>query len=242
MDRFFLPSGSWGDPVTLQGHEAHHCIRVMRKKVGDEFVVFDGEGREGVVRIIEAAKVEVVLELLSTKASTKPVPEIEIAVGVPKGKSFELILQKAVEMGVSRVQPLMSAQGNVRFDDREAVSKQKKWSRVVLEACKQCGQSYLPVVARPVVLEEYLSGQDSQALGFVGALLPDVKPFRESLKVVEGANKVVLMIGPEGDFSPEEYEKILDAGFIGVGLGDLILRTETAVFWMVAAVRYQFQP
>ena len=138
------------------------------------------------------------------------------------------------------MQPLMTAQGNVRFDNREAVSRKMVESGA--GGMQAMRPKLPPVVARPVVLEEYLSGQDSQALGFVGALLPDVKPFRESLKVVEGANKVVLMIGPEGDFSPEEYEKILDAGFTGVGLGDLILRTETAVFWMVAAVRYQFQP
>jgi 16S rRNA (uracil1498-N3)-methyltransferase len=245
MDRFFLSPESWDVPLVLKGDEAHHCVRVMRKKAGDEIVVFDGKGREGTARILEAAKTEVPLELLSNKESRKPKPEIEIAVGVPKGKSFELILQKAVEMGVSMVHPLMSAQGNVRFDEREAVSKQGKWERVVLEACKQCGQNHLPMVARPLELKKYLADLDQEQnradTRFVGALLPGVKPFRESLKTVEGSGKIVLVIGPEGDFSPEEYERILASGFSGVGLGDLILRTETAVFWMVSAVRYQFQ-
>lgn len=240
MDRFYLGAENWGEQITLRGDEAHHCVRVMRKKLGDEISVFDGVGGEGVARILEASKSEVLLGVVSRGQSKRSVPEIEIAVGVPKGKSFDLILQKAVEMGVSRIYPLMSAQGNVRFDAAEAVQKREKWARVVLEACKQCGQNFLPEVAVPTELGEFLEGVNDESDCFVGALVPTAKPFRELLGEIAGERKVVLMIGPEGDFSEEEYEAILKAGFGGVNLGELILRTETAVFWMVAAVRYQF--
>lgn len=241
MDRFVINPEDWGTAPVLRGDEAHHCVRVMRKKEGDEIVVFDGAGREGVARIVSASKSEVHLELLSSEQSKVPSPAIEIAVGVPKGKSFDFILQKAVEMGVSKIQPLMSAQGNVRFDDAEAESKREKWQRTIVEACKQCGQNHLPEVARPLDLTGYLGQLEEGNHRFVGALLPEVKPFRDSLEALSQVDKIVLMIGPEGDFSPDEYEQILAAGFAGVSLGELILRTETAVFWMVAAVRYQFQ-
>lgn len=242
MNRFFVEGADWQEGVALRGDEAHHCVRVMRKQAGDEVVVFDGHGSEGVAVIREASKSEVILALKSSRETPRPLPEIEIAVGVPKGKSFELILQKAVEMGVSRVCPLMSAQGNVRFDEREGRAKQAKWQRLVVEACKQCGQNHLPEVALPLSVEDYLAGLGGSEAGrFVGALLPEVRPFRESLGALDNPKQITLMIGPEGDFSEAEYQAILGAGFAGVGLGDLILRTETAVFWMVAAVRYQFQ-
>jgi len=241
MDRFYVGPGEWGESPTLAGDEAHHCVRVMRKKAGDEVAVFDGKGRHGVARIVEASKSEVILEIISSSQSKPLVPDLEIAVGVPKGKSFEFVLQKAVEMGVTTVQPLMSAQGNVRFGKKEGRAKREKWERVVLEACKQCGQDFLPEVRDPLDVSEYLAQVDPGSSRFVGALLPGVRPFRDALAAGPGSGKIVVMIGPEGDFSEEEYERILGAGFTGVSLGNLILRTETAVFWMVAAVRYQFQ-
>lgn len=241
MDRFFADAGSWKGGVALRGEEAHHCVRVMRKKPGDQIVVFDGEGREGRAIITATTKALVNLKLLSSDETRKPVPRIEIAVGIPKGKSFDLILQKAVELGVSRIQPLMSAQGNVRFEANEAEGKREKWQRVVLEACKQCGQNHLPHVDLPLGLEEYLRELPPGGARFAGALLPGARPFRESLSGTGVPDRVVLLIGPEGDFSSGEYRAIEEAGFAGVSLGKLVLRTETAVFWMVSAVRYQFQ-
>lgn len=241
MDRFFLEPDQWRTDPALTGAESHHCCRVMRKRVGDSIAVFDGWGREGEARIATVSKTEVGLEILSTKDSQALQPQIEIAVGVPKGKTFDLILQKAVEMGVSRIQPLMSEQGNVRIQGDEGNGKREKWQRVVLEACKQCGQNYLPEVMLPLDLDEYLAGLVPGFPRFVGALTPKAVGFRALLERVSEPGRVVLLIGPEGDFSRGEYERIFAADFAPVNLGDLVLRTETAIFLMVAAVRYQFQ-
>ncbi|MFT6864456.1 MAG: 16S rRNA (uracil1498-N3)-methyltransferase [Akkermansiaceae bacterium] len=241
MDRFFLLPDQWGAEPTLTGDEAHHCCRVMRKQVGDELAIFDGRGREGGARITSVSKSEVGLEILASKDCHALKPQIEIAVGVPKGKTFDLILQKAVEMGVNRIQPLMSEQSNVRFKEGEGNGKLEKWQRVVLEACKQCGQNYLPEVAMPLGLERYLQELEPGFAGFVGALTPGSQSFRSLLAEVSDPGRVVLLIGPEGDFSAYEYEEIDAAGFAPVNLGELVLRTETAVFLMVAAVRFQFQ-
>lgn len=240
MDRFFVNPGGWGETVTLLDEEAHHCGRVMRKRIGDEIVVFDGQGREATGTISRMSKAVVEVKVRSQTRAAKARPEIEIAVGIPKGKSFDLILQKAVELGVSRIQPLMSAQGNVRFREDEGTVKTKKWQRGVLEACKQCGQNHLPEVAVPLELDRYLDGLKAEGARFVGALLSEAKPFREWLTGERRPDRVVLLIGPEGDFSKEEYRRIRAADFAPVDLGDLVLRTETAVFAMIAAVRYQF--
>ena len=241
MDRFYLSPDQWGEAPTLRGDEAHHCYRVMRKAVGDTIAVFDGRGREGEARITSASKNEVGLEILKMCEALAQRPQVEIAVGIPKGKTFDLILQKAVEMGVSRIQPLMSEQGNVRFKEGEGEAKQEKWQRAVLEACKQCGQNFLPEVAVPRRVKAYLKELEPGGARFVGALTPESRVFRPLLDEVAEPSRVILMIGPEGDFSEDEYGEVAAADFAPVSLGDLVLRTETAVFWMVAAVRYQFQ-
>lgn len=241
MDRFYLSPDQWGESPALTGDEAHHCCRVMRKQVGDAIQVFDGWGRAGEAQIVSISKTEVCLELSCASEAPALRPQIEIAVGVPKGKTFDLILQKAVEMGVSRIQPLTSEQGNVRFKENEGEAKREKWQRSALEACKQCGQNFLPEVAIPQDVGEYLKGLEPGASCFVGALTEGSQSFRPLLDTLENPTRIVLMIGPEGDFSEREYGEIFAAEFAPVTLGELVLRTETAVFWMVAAVRYHFQ-
>ena len=161
MDRFFLSPDQWDENPTLRGDEAHHCLRVMRKQVGDKIAIFDGNGREASARICGVSKNESRLELIDTKNTLAVLPQLEVAVGIPKGKSFDLILQKAVEMGVNRIQPLVSDQGNVRFKTGEALAKRDKWQRILLEACKQCGQNHLPEVMVPVLLDSYLEKSPS---------------------------------------------------------------------------------
>lgn len=240
MDRFYLAGELWNGPVSLKGDEAHHCRRVMRKKVGDGIEVFDGEGRSAPAEITAISSNEVELVLGEQSQSEPLTPSLEIAVGIPKGKNFDLIIQKAVEMGVSRIQPLVTDQGNVRITDKDHGSKREKWQRVALEACKQCGQNFLPQVAEASELSAWLA-ESRDGLNFVGALQEGSRPFRELLNEAESPGAVTLLIGPEGDFSTREYQEIAGQGFAPVDLGELVLRTETAVFAMVAAVRYQFQ-
>lgn len=241
MDRFFLSSEQWGEAPVLRGDEAHHCFRVMRKQTGDHIVVFDGNGREAEAVILTISRNEVCLEVGRDKMTAPVLPHLEVAVGIPKRKSFDLILQKAVELGVNRIQPLLSDQGNVRFKAGEASSKREKWQRAVLEACKQCGQNYLPDVGEPLLVEDYLTGLESGVIRIVGALTAKTKPLKSLLDGEQDSKRIVVMVGPEGDFSEDEYQIIFESGFAPASLGDLVLRTETAVLCMAAAVRYRFQ-
>lgn len=241
MDRFFLSSDQWDENPALTGHEARHCLKVMRKQVGDEIAIFDGNGREASARVCGVSKDESRLEIIHTRITPTVLPQLEVAVGIPKGKSFDLILQKAVEMGVNRIQPLVSDQGNVRFKTGEALAKREKWQRTLLEACKQCGQNHLPEVMVPALLDNYLENIEPGGTRIVGALTSETKTLKELLDRLEAPDRVVLMVGPEGDFSAGEYKRIFESRFAPVSLGELVLRTETAVIWMAAAVRFQFQ-
>lgn len=241
MDRFFLSSDQWDENPTLTGDEAHHCLKVMRKQVGDEIAIFDGNGREASARISRVSKNESRLKIIHTRITPTVFPQLEVAVGIPKGKSFDLILQKAVEMGVNRIQPLVSDQGNVRFKTGEALAKREKWQRTLLEACKQCGQNHLPEVMVPALLDNYLENIKPGGTRIVGALTSETKTLKELLDRLEAPDRVVLIVGPEGDFSAGEYKRIFESSFAPVSLGELVLRTETAVIWMAAAVRFQFQ-
>lgn len=242
MDRFFVRRDEWGEgEILLGGDEGHHGARVLRKKVGDVVEVFDGCGASARAEVLEVGRAEMRLRLGEKRVSEGLRPMVEVAVGVPKGKSFDLILQKAVELGVGRIWPLISDQGNVRYGASERAEKRAKWERVVLEACKQCGQNFLPVVEEAREVGDFLGeALVDGGVGFVGSLWGERRPFREWLVGLADLERAVVMIGPEGDFSEREYAAIFAAGFRAVDLGPLVLRTETAVFAMVASLRYQY--
>lgn len=235
MDRFHLPAVSW-DSLSLGGDEAHHCIRVMRKRPGDEIEIFDGEGRMARAIIEEAGKRNVSLRLAGVEIRQALSPVREVAVGIPKGKTMELIVQKAVELGASRIIPLVTEQGNVRLGGEEARRKQGKWQRLALEACKQCGQNFIPEVTVPGGLREWLAEDqwnDGDRLSLVAALEGERRGLREAL-ALSREKDARMAIGPEGDFSPKEYHFLAERGFEPVSLGPLILRTETAVLKMLS--------
>ena len=153
---------------------------------------------------------------------------------------MDLIVQKAVEMGVQRIIPLITERTIVRIDAKEAAAKTAKWSRTVLEACKQCGVNTLPVVEQPQSYSSFLQRSDLPALKLQCAIVPHARPMRELLEAARaaGQGECVLLIGPEGDFSPAEYAAGEAAGYQPTSLGPIILRVETAVFLAVAAARY----
>lgn len=237
MDRFFLAGGMGGATAFLEGEEAHHCTRVMRKRAGEVIEVFDGQGRATKAEIVSPGKNCVELRILAEPTTAhRPSPEISLVVGIPKGKTMDLIIQKAVELGVARIQPLNCEQGMVKVSKGD--KKREKWQRVVLEACKQCGQNFLPEVCDAMSVHDFLGQEKDLGLALVAALRPEVQSFAQVLQENE-LEKVTLLIGPEGDFSEKEYESAFSAGFLPISLGDLVLRVETAVLYAVSVIRYE---
>lgn len=242
MARFFLPASEWSSPVwELRGDEAHHAAKVLRLKKGDACVVFDGLGRAARAVVAEAPRSSGVL--LEPGEECPPAPALShltLCQAVPKGANMDLIIQKAVELGVSAIVPLMTDRTIVRLNAREAEAKRQKWQRIALEACKQCGQNTLPAVETPVPFAEWLRGAETDGLNVIASLVPGVRPVRDVLEEARcrAVKKGSLLVGPEGDFTEQETAAALEAGFVPVTLGPIVLRVETAAFFGLAAMRY----
>lgn len=240
MKRYYAPTLDRG---ILDDEQSRHCAQVMRQGVGDLFAVFDGHGLEGKARITQIARDEVKFQLLAKAVSPRPAHPVWLAQALTKPKSMDLILQKATELGVSELRPLQSDHSVTQLDEERAEAKVEKWQRLTIEAAKQCGQNWLPEVHAPQAPRDFVAAVPRGAIKLIASLQAEAKPLksvlRESLAGLKAGTPIVVMIGPEGDFAPAEIGQARAAGFIPVSLGKIILRAETAAFFMLSAVAYE---
>jgi len=235
MPRFFLPPDSWADEAWLIGDEAKHLSQVLRIRTGETVTVFDGNGRCAEATVTEVTRDRARLELGKVLEAPPLTPSITLAFAIPKGKNMDLVVQKAVELGVSKIQPLVTRRTIVQPGEGKA----EKWRRVTLEACKQCGLDHLPEVAEPLAFGEWLAKRSSADFALIASLAPGARPMREVVRS-EDFSAVTVLIGPEGDFTPEETTTALAAGFHPITLGSNVLRAETAALFCLSALRYEF--
>jgi 16S rRNA (uracil1498-N3)-methyltransferase len=236
MARFLLPPESWQAAV-LTGDEARHLSQVLRVKPGATITVFDGHGRRAEAEVLTISRDHVSLKLGENHTPPAPQPAITLAQAIPKGKNMDLIVQKAVELGISNIQPLVTRHTIVQPGE----GKSEKWRRNALEACKQCGQDSLPHIADPLPFDRWLATQtEAPGLKIIASLAPGAQPLRQVLQAHPGTTAATLLVGPEGDFSPEEITAALAAGFLPVSLGTIVLRVETATLFCLSALRYEF--
>lgn len=268
MHRFHLPPNEWQtSPLTLRGGEAHHAHHVLRLGVGDKLVVFDGRGREATAEIASITGSDLQLRVLH-EARTAPLRcRITLGQAIPKGKNMELIVQKAVEIGAAEIAPLISERTIVRLSAREAEEKREKWQQIAVEAAKQCGQNWLPEVRAPQNVADFFatpvaavydrrpaatSPDDGghrpplQAfdLRLIGSLQPDAQHLKKILAAYEAEHharpaNVLILIGPEGDFTPAELNLARTHGCQPITLGPIILRVETAAIYCLSVLSYE---
>lgn len=242
MPRFYLPKNRWNTSIwELDGDEAKHAAKVLRLKEGDACTVFDGEGRAS--RAIIAAPPSSSSVLLKPDGECSAVPGIAsltLCQSIPKGSNMDLIIQKSVELGVGRIIPLITEHTIVRLTPKDAETKQAKWQRTALEACKQCGQNTLPSVEPPRSFREWLNETKLPEVPIIASLAPGALPIRNVLEEArsKGCRSAAVLVGPEGDFTAGETTLALDAGFRPVTLGPIVLRVETATFFCLSAMRY----
>jgi len=235
MPRFHLPAPAWQSEPALTGDEARHLSQVLRMKAGEVVTVFDGDGRRAPAEILGVSRERVALRLGEPVVSPPPRPVITLAQAIPKGKNMDFIVQKAVELGVSAIHPLVTRHTVVQ----PGGGKAEKWRRVALEACKQCGQDHLPAIAEPVSFDRWLA-ESRPGLTLIASLAPGARPFREVLAAHPVPPAVTILIGPEGDFSEAETAAALAAGCLPVTLGGIVLRVETAALFCLSALRFAF--
>lgn len=245
MHRFYLPPAfCQGETLRLAGREAHHGLHVLRLRREEAVTVLDGAGHEYACEVAHTSREEVVLTVRK-KTFTPPLPaRITLMQAIPKGKIMESIIQKGVELGVSRIVPLVTERVISQFDEEGAEHKREKWQQVAIEAIKQCGAAWLPQVEMPMTLKEALSLPERSEISLVGSLQPERSHPRKYLDEFQkahgrGPESVSIWIGPEGDLTWEELHAIEAAGAKPISFGRLVLRVETAAIYGLSFLNYE---
>jgi 16S rRNA (uracil1498-N3)-methyltransferase len=244
--------------LTLSKAEEHHARDVLRMKRGDKLVLFNGRGREMTAEIVDLDGREIQLRKLH-EAETPPLRcRIVLGQAIPKGKNMELIVQKAVEIGAAEIAPIVSDRTVVHVDLESAAQKRTKWQQIAIEAAKQCGQNWLPHVHAPRKLADFFdaaigleSVQTSNIempmtfdLRLIGSLQPDAQHLKRILadyssEYQRRPESVLMLIGPEGDFTPAELALARRQGCRPLTLGPIILRVETAAIYCLSILSYE---
>ena len=226
-----------GARFVLPESAGHHLVRVLRLRPGAELVLFDGCGGEhdAIIAAVGAAGVAVEVGAWREVAREASLT-VHLAQGVSSGERMDYTLQKAVELGVAGIEPVVTARSIVRLDPERAEKRRAHWERVCVSACEQCGRDRVPPVQRLSDLGDWFASLPTRAETFALRLLlsPDATSSLRDLPHPEGP--VLLLAGPEGGLTPQERDDASRRGFRGVRLGPRILRTETAALAGLAAM------
>ena len=258
LTRVFVDADlSSGSIVELARDSAAHVAKVLRARSGDELVLFNGDGREfiGAIETVKGSRVLASIGAVRIVDRESPF-KVTLVQCVPRGDRMDFIVQKATELGVMRIVPVLSQRSVVRLDPAQAASKQAHWRAVAISACEQCGRNRLPALEAPVPLLNYLGSAIDAASNHLRMVLePDhaEKSPRAGFESRETADPVaglpvagtavsgaLIAIGPEGGFAAEELEAFDLSSFSRLGLGPRVLRTETAAIAAIALLQARF--
>jgi 16S rRNA (uracil1498-N3)-methyltransferase len=224
-----------GAAAVLEGDRARYLGRVLRLRVGDEITVFDGMGPEWAASIAAMTKSTVTLALGEPHETATESPlEVHLVQGISRGERMDFVVQKATELGVKRVTPVLTEYGVVKLDEKRAAKRREHWENVAASACEQCGRTRLPLIDLPLPLNHWFGARPADAdVDLV--LVPGAGTPLAS--VAAPRTKICILIGPEGGFSQTEVEDAAVAGFRAVSLGPRVLRTETAAAAALAVLQ-----
>jgi 16S rRNA (uracil1498-N3)-methyltransferase len=226
-----------GKRCLVAGSAAIHLVRVLRLGVGAAVTLFDGAGGEYAARIESFRRDAILVEVGAHAAVERESPlALTLAQGVSRGERMDWVVQKAAELGVRRIVPLITERSVVRLDARQAQKKSQHWHGIIIAACEQCGRNRLPELAAPVDLQAFLAEETSAET--MRLLLSPSGRLR--IGAIKPLAKITVLIGPEGGLSPEERTTAIAQGFVEVQLGPRILRTETAAIAALAALQQVF--
>src|SRR6266699_1980466 len=245
MHRFYISPENWNpDALALRGAEAHHARDVLRMKHGDRAVLFNGRGREITAEIVDLTGHEVHFRRLQETETPPFRCRITLGQAVAKGKNMDLIVQKAVEIGAAEIAPLISERTIVDLDKKDAEQKKAKWQQIAIEAAKQSGQNWLPQVNAPRKLKDFFSDAGNFDLRLIGSLQPDAIHLKKILGDYTDQHRdrpksVLMLVEPEGDFTPAELALAKTHGCLPITLGPIILRVETAAIYCLSVLSYE---
>ena len=245
MNRFFVDfdGREFDKSIDITGEDVNHIKNVLRLKVNDEIIISDGRGRDYRCQISVMDHEKVVADILDVCDNFAELETgITLFQGFPKADKMEWIIQKTVELGVTRIVPVMTKRTVVKLDAKKADAKRKRWNAVSESAAKQSKRSLIPEVAPLMTYKEAVK----EVAGYDMVLLPyesadGIRKTRELLASVKPGTDIAVFIGPEGGFEDEEVELARENGAEIVTLGKRILRTETAGLCMLSALMLQLE-
>lgn len=227
-----------GGRIALPEDAAAHLVRVLRLGEGDACVLFNGDGHDYDARLLSRGRRSVEAEILAARAVDNESPlRIVLLQGIARGEKMDLILQKATELGVAGIVPVLAERSEVKLDTQRTEKRVAHWRSVIVAACEQSGRARIPDLAAPTSLAQAADAIERDAL----KLTLDPLGERSSQTLEAPQSRVVaIAIGPEGGWSPRDRDTLRAARFEGLCLGPRILRTETAGLAAIAALQSRF--
>jgi 16S rRNA (uracil1498-N3)-methyltransferase len=237
MRRFYAqPNRFDGQTVKLAVEETRHLRDVLRMKPGENAQIFDGDGREFLAEVESIAKRETLLKII--EEIDPPAPEsnldLTLAACVYKNDKFDLVIQKAVELGVARMTPMISFRSEANL--QATLKRTERWRKIALEATKQCERAKVMVIDEPLPFEAVVAGMSANS----GMLLMFSEKDGKSLPQKAEADKITALVGPKGGWQDSEIELAENRGFLQVKLGQRIMRAETAAITFAALLQHRF--
>jgi 16S rRNA (uracil1498-N3)-methyltransferase len=237
LTRVYVDAALTSDSIVeLPPDTASHLSKVLRLRIGDEIILFSGDGREfiGAIESVRGSRVSASVRRSAAVDRESPFA-VTLVQCVPRGDRMDFIVQKATELGVTRVVPVLSQRSVVRLDAAQAESKAAHWRAVAVNACEQCGRNRVPIIEAPSPLVSYLGHSAPTSARLV--LEPEAVP---NAVLVDPIAAVEIAVGPEGGFAADELDAFRIAGFARVRLGPRILRTETAAIAALTWLQTRF--
>ncbi|MEO1080753.1 MAG: 16S rRNA (uracil(1498)-N(3))-methyltransferase [Pseudomonadota bacterium] len=226
-----------GAGLTLEAEPSRHIAKALRMRVGDRLCLFGGDGREAAAEITAVERHGVSVRVVSLEDADRESPlRVTLAISLSRGDRMDTIVQKATELGVTELWPLISERTGVRLDATRLERKLQHWRKIAISACEQCGRNRLPEIRTPASLDHVL--RRSQNVADLRLILHPGPggELQESL-TQSTLNSVLLLVGPEGGFGETEISMAREAGFHALRLGPRVLRTETAPLAAIAVAQ-----
>lgn len=241
MHKFFVDeSNIHKDSICIVGENVNHIVKVLRMKNGDKILVSNGRGKEYICSLSNLSTKEVICDIIyEMENKTEPPVSITLFQGLPKAQKMDLIVQKCVEIGVSKIQPVITSRVVVKTEGKDITGKLERWQRIAEEAAKQSNRGTIPKIFKPISFDKSIEMLGNMDLTIVPYEREESLGIKNVLKNGMTYKDIGIFIGPEGGFEEYEIERCLKAGIKPVTLGPRILRTETAGFVASTMILYE---
>jgi len=226
-----------GQRLTVEGSAGNHIVRVLRSRVGDELTLFNGRGGEYDASIDEIRRDTVQVSVREHRDQERESAfELTLAQGISRGDRMDWVVQKATELGATRIVPLFTERSVVHLDEKKAAKKVQHWRGIAVSACEQCGRNVVPEIAAPVALHGLLEKPVGRGI----SLLLSPTGEQRIADIAGSPGGATVLIGPEGGLAQVEQDAALRSGFTAVRMGPRVLRTETAAVCALTLLQQKF--